>query len=83
MAHLYVFLGHLCHNYYIEAAKLNMPSKMMYKCKDCDAVISVPDDIEEGEIIGCSDCGLDYIMKNEKGSITIQELAIEGEDWGE
>jgi len=60
-----------------------MSSKMMYTCKDCDAVISVPDDIEEGEIIGCSDCGLDYIIKNENGSITIQELAIEGEDWGE
>lgn len=56
---------------------------MMYICKDCEAEISIPDDLEEGEIIGCSDCGLDYVMKNENGNIIIQELAIEGEDWGE
>jgi len=56
---------------------------MIFNCKDCDAVINIPDDAEEGEIIGCSDCGLDYIMKEENGSIMIQELAIEGEDWGE
>ena len=56
---------------------------MMHNCNDCDAEIGIPDDAENGEIVGCSDCGLDYIISNENGSISIQELAIEGEDWGE
>ena len=56
---------------------------MMFNCKDCDADIDIPEDVEEGEIIGCADCGLDFIINNENGSFTIQELAIEGEDWGE
>lgn len=56
---------------------------MMYKCKDCDAGIDIPKDAEDGEIVSCEDCGLDFIVKNGNGSMTIQELAIEGEDWGE
>lgn len=82
MEQTYPILGHICHKDYIEAVNYDI-IKMMYICKDCDAVISIPDDVEEGEIIGCSDCGLDYIIKNENGCFTIQELAIEGEDWGE
>ena len=58
-------------------------SKMMYICKDCGSEIEIPEDAEEGEIIGCGDCGLDFIVKKENGRIVIQELTIEGEDWGE
>ena len=57
--------------------------KMMYRCNDCGADIGIPEDAEEGEIIECGDCGLDFIVKKEHGSTVIQELAIEGEDWGE
>ena len=76
-------MGQLCHNYYIMLSDYKLVQKMMFKCKDCDADINIPEDVEEGEIIGCADCGLDFIIKNENGSFTIQELAIEGEDWGE
>ena len=56
----------------------------MFECKDCGANIKVPHDIESNEILGCEDCGLDYIIElNTSGIITIKELAIEGEDWGE
>ena len=83
MSHHIPNMGHICHNYYIEVADINGLSKMMSKCKDCDAPVQVPSDVEDGEIISCSDCGLDYVVKNENGNIAIQELAIEGEDWGE
>ncbi len=83
MGYLIYKMGHLCHNDYIKAADLIISPKMMYKCKDCDADIDIPKDAEEGEVVSCEDCGLDFIVKNENGSFTIQELAIEGEDWGE
>jgi hypothetical protein len=56
----------------------------MFECKDCGANIEVPLDFQNDEIIGCVDCGLDYIIKlDASGLILIQELTIEGEDWGE
>ena len=57
---------------------------MMYDCKDCGASIEVPTDVQSGEILGCADCGLDYVIElDASGIILIKELAIEGEDWGE
>ena len=57
---------------------------MMYECKDCGASIEVPTDVQSGEILGCADCGLDYVIElDASGIILIKELAIEGEDWGE
>ena len=59
-------------------------TKMMYQCKDCGAIIDVYSDVQNSEIIGCADCGLDYVVEFDgSGSIIINELAIEGEDWGE
>ena len=58
--------------------------KLIENCVDCDASIEVSSDPLEGEIIGCPDCGLDYVMEiGEQGSIQLKELIIEGEDWGE
>jgi len=57
---------------------------MIYECKDCGAKIDCPPDAQDGEILSCADCGLDYVVKvNEAGTVMLQELAIEGEDWGE
>jgi len=53
-------------------------------CVDCGASIEMPEGAIEGEIVGCPDCGLDcVVVKNESGSLSLQELTIEGEDWGE
>jgi alpha-aminoadipate carrier protein LysW len=52
-------------------------------CIDCSGVIDLPDDALEGEIIGCNDCGLDYVVEKNNGKIFLKELLIEGEDWGE
>ena len=54
------------------------------KCPDCDATLDVPQDTEKGEIVSCPSCGLELEVKQVKGEcIDLQELTIEGEDWGE
>jgi len=58
--------------------------KMANACMDCGAGLDVPSDSLSGEIIGCPDCGLDYVIEtDESGSKQLKELLIEGEDWGE
>ena len=57
---------------------------MMENCIDCSAELVVPEDVLNDEIIGCPDCGLDYIIELENnGRKKLVELTIEGEDWGE
>ena len=62
------------------------------KCPDCEALLDVPDDTEKGEILSCGGCGLELEVKKisycEIGGkkvkeYDLQELTIEGEDWGE
>ena len=56
------------------------------KCPDCDSELNVPHDIEKGEILSCPGCGLELEVKkiNEGGGcLDLQELTLEGEDWGE
>ena len=56
------------------------------KCPDCDGELNVPLDIEKGEILSCPGCGLELEVKkiNCGGEyLSLQELTIEGEDWGE
>ena len=56
------------------------------KCPDCDSELTVPGDVETGEILSCPGCGLELEVKkisNGGGCIDLQELTIEGEDWGE
>ena len=57
---------------------------MSFMCTDCGANIEIPEDTIIGEIVGCPDCGLDYVFdKDENGNNNLNELLIEGEDWGE
>ena len=54
------------------------------KCPDCDAELEIPEDVIQGEILSCPSCGLELEVKQIKGeSVELQELGIEGEDWGE
>ena len=56
------------------------------KCPDCDAEFNVPSDAEKGEILSCPGCGLELEVKKKTeggGGIDLQELTLEGEDWGE
>lgn len=54
-------------------------SMKQVKCPDCDGTIDISDDVVEGEIITCHNCGLEFEYKNGE----LKELTIEGEDWGE
>jgi hypothetical protein len=56
------------------------------KCPDCYLELYVPRNIEKGEILSCPGCGLELEVKKtaEEGEcLELQELALEGEDWGE
>jgi len=56
------------------------------KCPDCDSELNVPCDAETGEVLSCPGCGLELEVKkvNIGGEcLDLQELIIEGEDWGE
>jgi len=54
------------------------------KCPDCDADLDVPTDTAKGEILSCPGCGLELEVKDvHSGCVALQELTLEGEDWGE
>ena len=54
------------------------------KCPDCDADLDVPQDTAAGEIVSCPGCGLELEVKQiHSGCVHLQELTLEGEDWGE
>jgi alpha-aminoadipate carrier protein LysW len=58
--------------------------KSKAKCPDCDADLDVPADTAKGEILSCPGCGLELEVKQVHcGCVDLQELTIEGEDWGE
>ncbi|MEM1566229.1 MAG: hypothetical protein QXG11_07385 [Candidatus Bathyarchaeia archaeon] len=53
-------------------------------CPECGAKIEVPNDVLKGEILTCPDCGLELEVKEiNSSSVIVEELWIEGEDWGE
>jgi hypothetical protein len=68
---------------------LNSNFQNMYnkaKCPDCDSELNIPCDVEKGEVLSCPCCGLELEIKkivSGGGRVDLQELAIEGEDWGE
>jgi len=53
------------------------------KCPDCEAIVAVPEDAVQGEIVSCPDCGLDLEITRTGGSQAIKALVVEKEDWGE
>ncbi|HII85006.1 TPA: lysine biosynthesis protein LysW [Candidatus Bathyarchaeota archaeon] len=70
----------------INPASSNLQTKNdAAKCPDCDSVLAIPCDVELGEILSCPCCGLELEVKTAFGGgcVSLQELTIEGEDWGE
>jgi alpha-aminoadipate carrier protein LysW len=52
------------------------------ECPECAAEVNLPDDVMEGEIVQCADCGAEL----EVTSLTPPTLELapeEEEDWGE
>jgi lysine biosynthesis protein LysW len=57
---------------------------MKCKCPDCETEFEIDDDFKVGEVTSCPCCGLELEIKTiTNGVAQIQELTIEGEDWGE
>jgi lysine biosynthesis protein LysW len=52
-------------------------------CPCCGAVLLILQDSEDGEIISCPSCGTELEIHLNSGILTVSELQIEGEDWGE
>ena len=51
-------------------------------CPECEAQIELTDGTEVGEIIVCSDCGVD-LKVTAIDPATVQLAPMEQEDWGE
>ncbi len=65
-------------NFKLRITKLNVQT--------VNSALNVPCDVEEGEVLSCPSCGLELEVKkvnNGGGCVNLQELIIEGEDWGE
>ena len=44
----------------------------------------MPEAVTQGEILSCPGCGLELEVKSVQGQcVELEEIAIEGEDWGE
>lgn len=50
-------------------------------CPECDAEIQL-DDVMEGEIVVCPDCGVDLEVTS-LAPLTLELAPMEEEDWGE
>jgi alpha-aminoadipate carrier protein LysW len=58
-----------------------MPKQLTAKCPECDAQLQL-EDVIEGEIIVCSDCGVDLEVVS-LDPVTLELAPMEEEDWGE
>lgn len=57
----------------------------MLNCTECDALITVPSDAIQGEIVSCKECGTYFELVREQpaGLFTLRQSELEEEDWGE
>jgi alpha-aminoadipate carrier protein LysW len=58
-----------------------MAATQTANCPECDAEI-VLEDVMEGEIVVCSDCGVDLEVVS-LNPLTLNLAPMEEEDWGE
>jgi|GEM_PF-585515 len=66
-----------------DALKMGGEPMSQEKCTDCEAMIEVPDDAVDGEIVTCSDCGLDLEVHVSPQGRILKPLLVAKEDWGE
>jgi len=60
-----------------------MPNQT-FICPVCDATINSPDNLEESEIISCSDCQSRLVVENNgSGGLTLNQAPQVEEDWGQ
>ena len=52
------------------------------ECIECGADLDIPDDVEEGEILTCPDCGVELEVIS-TDPLEVDVAPEEEEDWGE
>lgn len=52
------------------------------ECIECGASLSLPDNVMQGEILPCSDCGAELEVIS-LSPLTVDLAPMEMEDWGE
>ena len=52
------------------------------KCPECNGVVELSPDTEEGEILECPDCGLELEVIGLE-PVQLEQAPQEEEDWGE
>ncbi|MEK7442435.1 MAG: lysine biosynthesis protein LysW [Chloroflexota bacterium] len=55
----------------------------MATCPECEGAINLKDDVQQGEIVVCGDCGVDLEVISITPTITLALAPQEAEDWGE
>lgn len=55
---------------------------MTANCPECDATLTLADDVMEGEIVVCSDCAAELEVRG-VDPLTLALAPEVGEDWGE
>lgn len=55
---------------------------MTAECPVCEAEVTLADDVEEGEIVECDECGSELEVVS-LDPVKLEEAPEEEEDWGE
>ena len=57
----------------------------MTTCDECDAIISIPKDALEGEIVTCPECGASFelVKSSSSDDFNLKPAQTVGEDWGQ
>lgn len=56
---------------------------MKTACLECGGAVLIPDDVMQGEIVSCPDCGAEFEVKIGSGVATLAPAPKIEEDWGE
>ena len=57
--------------------------KEMANCPECDAVITIPEDAVNGEIVTCAECGASFELAKASDGFELKPAQTVGEDWGQ
>ena len=55
----------------------------MTNCPECDAVITIPEDAVNGEIVTCAECGASFELMKASDGFELKPAQTVGEDWGQ
>ncbi|OIP96719.1 lysine biosynthesis protein LysW [Candidatus Wirthbacteria bacterium CG2_30_54_11] len=60
-----------------------MVYSFLAECPECGAKIELTSDVEESEVVSCSDCGVELEVAEVKPAIVLKIAPAEAEDWGQ